>query len=674
MRKFYSNLLLMLLVAIGFSTNSLANEASFKFKVPVEEISNIEVFASDEADNEFTPAVDRENGLISLTVTYTDDCMAYVGFSYFGEKHFSDLVDATGASAMNDDIYGFMDPYGMGSYMAIVTDDFDGAVFEFKFSDVTVDTDVYFNIDDASKVSVLTSNWEEKEIVTGNQTLSFSSAVDFPLMITRPNGIGGLAEGDVDMGIYQVKLNGEPLKDDGAGSWSVTPQHQDKIDVITKWPDETVTLTVNLPEGCESFIKSFAINDEIQSELPDFSQPVEMKIGSSFVISFNKNDYELLSLTVDGNVPEYFSPQYSSSYGFQLRSNSVVDIDCKKLAQIKFKVINKTPDKSKLYKGTSSYYSENLIELAAGEEKEIEMSSNAAALCWELEKEYKGEYYIEPTRNGEIIYEKNFQGEITEKFAKSTKDIADGDVFVIEAKEIVRDETLYALAYDIDEFFEQYPAEEGGFYLLQYGDYTEIKGIHQGYNEVPVNSIMDNPIHFQCTIPGKDISLYLNEETVIASYGVDVKVVDGDVLKIYTTIVPQTFTATFTAETLGADELEVKKDMVIPVIDWSAGVSGLTGTLVSFSINKEEGYDYNVTVNGDEMNSTMDGIYSVTLEENQNIVITKTTGVETLNNGEVENSDVYNMQGVCVLRNATKADINNLPKGVYFFNGKKVVK
>ena len=37
------------------------------------------------------------------------------------------------------------------------------------------------------------------------------------------------------------------------------------------------------------------------------------------------------------------------------------------------------------------------------------------------------------------------------------------------------------------------------------------------------------------------------------------------------------------------------------------------------------------------------------------------------------NGDVYNIAGVKVLENATIEDVNRLEKGIYIFNGKKVM-
>ena len=41
-------------------------------------------------------------------------------------------------------------------------------------------------------------------------------------------------------------------------------------------------------------------------------------------------------------------------------------------------------------------------------------------------------------------------------------------------------------------------------------------------------------------------------------------------------------------------------------------------------------------------------------------------------NGEAVSLEVYNLQGIRVLSNASAADVRNLPAGIYIVNGKKV--
>lgn len=46
-------------------------------------------------------------------------------------------------------------------------------------------------------------------------------------------------------------------------------------------------------------------------------------------------------------------------------------------------------------------------------------------------------------------------------------------------------------------------------------------------------------------------------------------------------------------------------------------------------------------------------------------------GVEMIENEAPASFDIYNMQGVCVLRNASIDDLRSLPKGIYIANQRK---
>ena len=49
------------------------------------------------------------------------------------------------------------------------------------------------------------------------------------------------------------------------------------------------------------------------------------------------------------------------------------------------------------------------------------------------------------------------------------------------------------------------------------------------------------------------------------------------------------------------------------------------------------------------------------------------TGIEGVNVDAQANGNVYNTQGVLVMKNADAAKVNALPAGIYLMNGKKIV-
>ncbi|MDE6142718.1 MAG: hypothetical protein K2F94_01430, partial [Muribaculaceae bacterium] len=51
-----------------------------------------------------------------------------------------------------------------------------------------------------------------------------------------------------------------------------------------------------------------------------------------------------------------------------------------------------------------------------------------------------------------------------------------------------------------------------------------------------------------------------------------------------------------------------------------------------------------------------------------------TAGVDDIALDETASNDVYNMHGVLILRDATDAQIDALPRGIYIIGGRKVMK
>ena len=50
-----------------------------------------------------------------------------------------------------------------------------------------------------------------------------------------------------------------------------------------------------------------------------------------------------------------------------------------------------------------------------------------------------------------------------------------------------------------------------------------------------------------------------------------------------------------------------------------------------------------------------------------------TSVLPTVADGDNQRTDVYNLQGICVCRGATQADIDGLPSGVYIIQGRKIL-
>lgn len=180
--------------------------------------------------------------------------------------------------------------------------------------------------------------------------------------------------------------------------------------------------------------------------------------------------------------------------------------------------------------------------------------------------------------------------------------------------------------------------------------------------------------------------IYINGEEggemMYGSYYLDVA--DGDVVKLFFFDEPETYTADFDIEE--GCEVEVVKDLYTQVADLTAGITDFEGTLVQLrNTNAETPIDVYVAAAeaaqtedetpGDALEADEDGNYNVTLDGTKKITVAlhQSSGVESVVAAEVANRDVYTLTGILLISNASDAQLNALPAGIYVVGGKKLV-
>ena len=80
-----------------------------------------------------------------------------------------------------------------------------------------------------------------------------------------------------------------------------------------------------------------------------------------------------------------------------------------------------------------------------------------------------------------------------------------------------------------------------------------------------------------------------------------------------------------------------------------------------------------VVVDGEAVNIDENGVYNIVITKDTEIVIDNTNSIESIAGNEATDNNVYNLQGILVIKNASAEQINALPAGLYIVNGKKVV-
>jgi len=129
---------------------------------------------------------------------------------------------------------------------------------------------------------------------------------------------------------------------------------------------------------------------------------------------------------------------------------------------------------------------------------------------------------------------------------------------------------------------------------------------------------------------------------------------------------PETYTVT-----VDADEnltVSATRDLISEVADCSS-FTVLGTSNVSIAVSGADNEDKLVVKVNDQEVTAEDGKYSFTVSADTKVSVSKEAGVSNISVDNNASSEVYNLQGIRVARNAN--NINNLPAGIYIMNGKK---
>jgi hypothetical protein len=283
----------------------------------------------------------------------------------------------------------------------------------------------------------------------------------------------------------------------------------------------------------------------------------------------------------------------------------------------------------------------------------MQISENSAAITFQANS---GCYFSSITANGEEQY-----------YSGSTQVVlyvTEGMVINVTSGKINRDQNLVVYVNDkLDIASMQY-------FSLTYSDRSSM-GVTNGYNTVNFYS-GDLPIYFSSYGSESDL-VYLNDEVVDPMYSGSSsrqinEVPNNSVLKIFFNETPETYTVT-----VDADEnltVSATKDLISEVADCSS-FTVLGTSNVSIAVSGADNEDKLVVKVNDQEVTAEDGKYSFTVSADTKVSVSKEAGVSNISVDNNASSEVYNLQGIRVARNAN--NINNLPAGIYIMNGKKVV-
>lgn len=196
----------------------------------------------------------------------------------------------------------------------------------------------------------------------------------------------------------------------------------------------------------------------------------------------------------------------------------------------------------------------------------------------------------------------------------------------------------------------------------------------KGYNTIDYRD-KDGYISFDAYGFSDELKLFKNGEEIEITTPSFFKVEnpeDNDVVKVFYHVNNAIeHTVKFNVTDGALEGYEVKKDIVADV-DYTSDVAAVGKTRFTISPVSRAADTLKVKV-GDTAIEPVDGIFTFETEGDTEVnVLGGSTGIESIVTDGNQNADVYNLQGIKVMRQASADDLNALPAGIYIINGRKV--
>lgn len=492
-------------------------------------------------------------------------------------------------------------------------------------------------VDDASKVTLgFSGTYTTYALKDGENDVKFVPEVESTFAISAK---------DNSVSLYSVKKNSEPVSPQ-YGTYRIDVVNGDKIEIQANYPDEDYSVKFNLSEKGEGFITKVQVNGvEVKNFMDD---NFTVKAGSQVSITGNTNDYSLESFKVNGSDVDFYG-----SYSFMVTGPTNVDIVAHKYGNISAVLDIDDASHVTVYKGYS-YYG-NSVEVKTGKNTiEVPESTPVIAI-----KANDGYTLVSVSDGTTDFVERDGNSEVNVK-------VTDAMNITVKTAELVRDKNAVVYVED---------ASVPSYMHFMRKDYTTID-LATGYNHIP---FYDGDLPFSSSFYGTStLNVYKNDElmepqyTGATSYTLNVE--DNDVVKFFFTKTPAIAKATVTVEG-DAKELTAVKDQIKEVADFTNPISCLEDTELSFSVSDKSSVK-SFTMNGTAVTPQEDGTYKVIITADSDIKVELgvASGIKSVTGSENKANNVYTTDGVLVIKNATRSQIDGLAKGIYIINGKKIIR
>lgn len=471
--------------------------------------------------------------------------------------------------------------------------------------------------------------------------------------------------------------------------YTVTVADGDEIKVDVAYPDIDLNVTFTAPAGQTFDPATFAyvdINGKRYRASRVTDEGSTVKFGSNMTIYFRDGMYRVQSLSANDQPVNGWG---SYNYIFKKDEPVVFKVNATKAEKIwPVKIKVDTPE-ALVATYDNSVWDFDLIDLTSGEAN--------------FEMEDGGRFYYHNTPNyiiksARIVYDDPDTDplDISGEFSQQVREAL---TLEFTTEKLVRDDRLIVFT-DNDEY-----ANNSIFFqknsdpIKQYNtiEYKPVAG--EEANVFNFNAELDKPVSLEVYDSHYDYDqwktvydfpfIYLNGVRIecpmdesgysydfMAYPGLDA-LKDGDVMKIFEAE-PSTYEVSFKLGE-GVEVKDVVTDGYTAVESVAEPLTLFQNTALSFALPvlENERQSYVMTLNDEDVEVPADGKFSYKVDGNKAFDISIYTepedGISNISGDAAANTNVYNLQGILMIRNASKEQISNLPEGLYIVGDKKVI-
>ncbi len=511
---------------------------------------------------------------------------------------------------------------------------------EYRTASVTI------NMDTPERVTIERADGTTFKPAESPLVVAYNPANESKLTIS-PRGYG--------KGLYKVMAGNveiTPTKNEYIVNLAGDNTAIETIDITASYPEDfTYTAKINIDGPSEAITSVTVDGTQVEDFLSADGFSIKPETRLSFV--FDTKNYAIDSFLENGKAPFMYSNEYSVS---SVLCDYVYDLKVHERKNVSTTINAVCPD---AFDVTIEDVKFTLVEGAnpvTVKEGTNQIRIKAKTGYDILKLEYGGEDLLQ-----------------TEDF----KYLKEARITVEEGKEINIEGALIVRDHKIAVFFKnlELSASWSRDILFYDAKYTYPEDIVEGYNIVPFRPADGLAmVYFGGTYEVAP-EAYLNDEamTVFSGpYHLEADVVDGDVIKVFLGGSPETHDVTFNFDgDVEPADLDIRKD-ILAAVNPETTVKAVGKT--SFAISAANDIPgLSVMVGNNAITPDQDGKFVFDIDADATVNISaSSSGIESIADGADTTVNVYNLQGILVLKNADPDAIRALPAGIYIAGGKKI--